>query len=744
MKGTLFSADFVQDSNDNLRLLELNTDTGFYASALTHFDFTGLHNIISSSNIANLHVISKGFQNKFVAALSQSIATEGVVTGFTSTVEEDYSIYPTAVTDADDKFILRLAYDEATIFDSVYCKKNNEPIELFHANSGSDSVVEIYYSGSDQTYDTIRKTLNGDNIPDFVQKNASEAGTSVDFIKLSGSGTDEEIVDEYIANLSSSLYITNFYTTSGTTQKSLRSYNIVYGADLDLVNLANIEVPAIFDKPTSLTVSASIVDDKHFYELATNYPFFQPKDGYGGIFEEESITDVNGNAVPVISASVGSAFKSYFISGSPDTDLITSFGDWSHEGSTVPSGSFITSSVLTNSITSTLYKKVVSNLIISGGSSIRLTGNQHLLVYDSSSNNLSYKEAYHIDEVTDYLLKLDGSTISITSNSMEVLEDVHSAYLLDMEEVDTYIVHEAGVNLKVVAHNACFPAGTKINLANGESKLIETFEGGENVITYDITQKEFSTAKVEELKSSVQTDLLEITTESGLSVKCTKGHKMYTSKGWRDAVDLREGDQMFNSDGELDKILSTVLIEGEFEVYHLMNVGSEHTYFADNLLVHNYSRVGWCFVDGTLVTLANGDVKNIEDIIQGDEVLSLNEATGEQEGKLVYGIMTPKHNDIVKYTLEDGTDISSTYDHPFYVDGLKLKSLNPIKTNSLYKFEEEVGELKIGDVLIKADGSKSAIKNIDANMLDADIQTTIITVEDNHNFYANGILVHNK
>jgi len=219
---------------------------------------------------------------------------------------------------------------------------------------------------------------------------------------------------------------------------------------------------------------------------------------------------------------------------------------------------------------------------------------------------------------------------------------------------------------------------------------------------------------------------------------------MYTSKGWRDAVDLREGDQMFNSDGELDKILSTVLIEGEFEVYHLMNVGSEHTYFADNLLVHNYSRVGWCFVDGTLVTLANGDVKNIEDIIQGDEVLSLNEATGEQEGKLVYGIMTPKHNDIVKYTLEDGTDISSTYDHPFYVDGLKLKSLNPIKTNSLYKFEEEVGELKIGDVLIKADGSKSAIKNIDANMLDADIQTTIITVEDNHNFYANGILVHNK
>ena len=74
----------------------------------------------------------------------------------------------------------------------------------------------------------------------------------------------------------------------------------------------------------------------------------------------------------------------------------------------------------------------------------------------------------------------------------------------------------------------------------------------------------------------------------------------------------------------------------------------------------------------------------------------------------------------------------------------KSLSLNPVKTNSLYSIGVEVGEIKIGDILIKADGSKSAIATIDAGLLDADIQTTIIRVEDNHNFYANGILVHNK
>ena len=32
MKGTFFSADFVRDQNDDLRLIEINTDTGIIES----------------------------------------------------------------------------------------------------------------------------------------------------------------------------------------------------------------------------------------------------------------------------------------------------------------------------------------------------------------------------------------------------------------------------------------------------------------------------------------------------------------------------------------------------------------------------------------------------------------------------------------------------------------------------------------------------------------------------------------
>jgi glutathionylspermidine synthase len=39
MKGTLFSADFVKDSQGNLRLLEFNTDTGIVQNEISHIEF---------------------------------------------------------------------------------------------------------------------------------------------------------------------------------------------------------------------------------------------------------------------------------------------------------------------------------------------------------------------------------------------------------------------------------------------------------------------------------------------------------------------------------------------------------------------------------------------------------------------------------------------------------------------------------------------------------------------------------
>ena len=76
----------------------------------------------------------------------------------------------------------------------------------------------------------------------------------------------------------------------------------------------------------------------------------------------------------------------------------------------------------------------------------------------------------------------------------------------------------------------------------------------------------------------------------------------YANDEWKIAAKLLEGDKLINSIGEEVTISSIILEEGEVEVFHIMNVENNFNYFAEDLLVHNFSIR--CFVAGTEITLA--------------------------------------------------------------------------------------------------------------------------------------------
>ena len=70
MKGTLFSSDFAVDGSDNLRLLEINTDTGIASASFQHFDFSPLYTTWTDNSISELHIIYKDHQKEFVEFFS--------------------------------------------------------------------------------------------------------------------------------------------------------------------------------------------------------------------------------------------------------------------------------------------------------------------------------------------------------------------------------------------------------------------------------------------------------------------------------------------------------------------------------------------------------------------------------------------------------------------------------------------------------------------------------------------------
>lgn len=150
-----------------------------------------------------------------------------------------------------------------------------------------------------------------------------------------------------------------------------------------------------------------------------------------------------------------------------------------------------------------------------------------------------------------------------------------------------------------------------------------------------------------------------------------------------------------------------------------------------------------CFIAGTQVTMSDNSTKNIEDIVVGDKVLSLNMITNELYETIVKQVITnPRTINIAKVTLENGTSVTMNSYHPLLtVDGWK----------SLTNYNN-YPSLIIGDDVITDNLLSSKIINIERWDVETPITTYTINVIDNNeindnevndNFFANGICAHN-
>jgi len=227
--------------------------------------------------------------------------------------------------------------------------------------------------------------------------------------------------------------------------------------------------------------------------------------------------------------------------------------------------------------------------------------------------------------------------------------------------------------------------------------------------------------------------------------------------------DLEIGDKVIIMNGDTNQLMkkevvSTSIVFLEKEVYEV-NVEPQDVFLTaldiDNnsmlsrattmLIQHNpnYSPF-FCFVSGTKILMSDGLEKNIEDIVEGDIVLSYNELENKIESKEVVGLKSPIHNDLVKYTFDNGVETICTFDHPFYTEGFELSSYKSELTNERYTLNKTVKDIKIGDKLyLPTITEMVSIVSIEELPL-IDTKTYIFEVKDNNNFFANGVLTHNK
>ena len=748
MKGTLFSADFIKDQSEDLRLLELNTDTAILTEESSKIDWSEFYNMLSSSSIDTVDVIYKPyFHDSFVTNFSASLAASAsFITDFNIHPEDINTIYPTAVADASNKFILRLAYDEAAIFDSTYCKGRLNVYKLFHDGGSDDHITQFYYSSSEGEINTLSNIINGSGIPDVSIKDIDESFNPIDFYKIGHSEqSDAERWNGFIAeNKSDDKLIEQFHYHSSSLDSenrltSYRSFFIVYGNDLDLINIHSYKNSAIFDIPSDISseVSESSYSNKladyHYYEYTTNT--FKV-DG-AGLLSSNKILMADDTYKSFADVEVGDSIKSYYIAGSPQVESDYDTLAWEVEGPAYPSGSYLTSSAVVFKNIENLNYNALIEYVVDGESTFSGTAKQ-FLVYNTGSNITKFKHATELDPDQDFFFKLNGDLVDLDEVNYYVTTDQGIQIVeLDVEDTDTYIISGSTAFNTVVSHNSpCFVAGTQITLPDGSTKNIEDVNIGEEVLTYNVSKQSNEPRIVKGLSKRSNIRTVEYTFSDNTVLQATHDHPLYSpDNGWVSSdpdftskkynlitTRIIVGMHILKSDGSTVFLSSFRNIDDGVDVYNLRSVEVNHNYYANDLLAHNR-----CFVAGTEITLANGDIKNIEDVSIGEEVLTFNEESKSNEPGVVGDLKKHEVESIIRLTLDNEIVILTTEEHPFYTHRGWVKA----------------GELESLDVCRKVDGSESLISTVE-KLDEKHIVYNLLSVSDNHNFFANGILVHNK
>ena len=151
----------------------------------------------------------------------------------------------------------------------------------------------------------------------------------------------------------------------------------------------------------------------------------------------------------------------------------------------------------------------------------------------------------------------------------------------------------------------------------------------------------------------------------------------------------------------------------------------------------------------------NGKLKKIEEFKCGDNLISYNLNTKKFEESTIDNILLYEANTLIIIKFDDkSVDIVCTPTHPFWCDNKQMYCcLDNNMANKMYNDKNNIddetffGKLCVGDKLLNDKLKLSCISSIHIKYINDQDYVSVRTFSlnnKNHNFFANGKLVHNK
>jgi len=311
----------------------------------------------------------------------------------------------------------------------------------------------------------------------------------------------------------------------------------------------------------------------------------------------------------------------------------------------------------------------------------------------------------------------------------------------------------------------CFVAGTQITMADGSCKNIEDVGLGEVVVGKDGAHN----TVLEFLRPTLGETGATLMAFNGGKPFMASDHPVYVKgQGWKSfdpamtyskysmtVGQYQVGDIVETQDGvgfEIHSIEEYSDQDPDQTIYNFTLDGN-NTYIADNLVVHNKGGAGscggsagggggggsgccCCFVAGTLITMADGSYKCIEDVALGEVVVGR-----DNEYNTVLELRTPTLGETrAALVAFNGGKPFMASDHPVWIRNQGWKSHDPEMTYNKYGLV--AGKFTVGDVVETDDQIGLEIVSIE-EYNDQDQNQTIynLHVTGNHTYTANGLIV---
>ena len=483
MRAVLTGTDLLKDIDGSFKAIETNTNIQTEVPTDLYFDTTKLDTLISGSSINEIVYISKDNLNGVAGNIDLteiSENTQGRETlkatikrycenknyTFTLLTVDDNAITVPFVEDNDNKLIIRIAFDTTALIDDIYAKDNWEFLKLMY-DVDENSIPKTYINDEELGFDSIGTTIRDNGVhPNYLVKKRFTPADNRLFPKLLKINTIEELetikqsleVDEYIQE-----YIYNPNDLLDNRIKFYRSVDLLYGSNLDVLNLWCVEFTHAFEIDEVCDYNDN--NEIQYWERPKYVYKFKnagDKDPHLSGDENTKVLMQDGSKVTLSSLQPNSVIKTISIPNLPINEIDYQTNNWTSSYSDfidnfqIDNATLQSKRVQENWVGFFYEIETTDGIIFSDVSQASILCKA--LESDSADNYIVKFKTYATIDTNDTILLFDTETSTMVEqniNTITISYGMVNVYTTDFEQIDVFLTMEESENQRfgIMTHN---------------------------------------------------------------------------------------------------------------------------------------------------------------------------------------------------------------------------------------------------------------------------------------------------